>query len=553
MAGECVEKLPHSCGTRDGLQVFDKGGGKYDGYCFACNTPIADPYKDKPKGYVPPKPKEKSPEEIQQELEEVGSCPTLDLPTRGLKKEYLEYFGVKVGVNEMDGVTPSIAYFPYVVDGEVRYKARALDVKKMWGVGKLKGAEPFGWREALDSGAHTLIITEGEFDAVALFQMMKESNKHNPEFASFNPAVISLPSGASSAKATVAKYMPKIRGHFKKVVLAFDMDEPGNKAAEEVATVYPTAHRADLPEKDPNECLLKGKKKACVSAVTYKSSVAKNSRLVRIEDIFDEAKEQAPWGVSWPWPKLTELTRGIRTGETYYLGAAQKMGKSEVVNSIAAHLIKEHGWKVLLAKPEEANKKTTKMLAGKIAGRVFHDPKVEFDFDAYEATRPILNGKVLMVDLYQHLGWESLKDDIIAASSEGAKAIFIDPITNLTNGMSPTDTNTKLQEVSQEIAAMSKDLDFAAFIFCHLNKPPKGSIPHDRGGKITTDMFAGSSAMGRSCNYMFGLEGNKDPDLSEMERNKRTLVVLDDREYGEVGKVELFWDKHTSLFNQIGG
>ena len=98
---------------------------------------------------------------------------------------------------------------------------------------------------------------------------------------------------------------------------------------------------------------------------------------------------------------------------------------------------------------------------------------------------------------------------------------------------------------------MAMDLDIIIFFFCHLNKPTKGSTPWDRGGKITTDYFAGSSAMARSCNYAIGMEGNKDPDLPEEERNVRKLVVLADREFGESGFVNLFWDVKTGLFNEM--
>ena len=58
----------------------------------------------------------------------------------------------------------------------------------------------------------------------------------------------------------------------------------------------------------------------------------------------------------------------------------------------------------MLAKPEEANKKTYKLMAGKIASKVFHDPKVEFDYEAYEKAGEVLNSKLCMVNLYQHLG-----------------------------------------------------------------------------------------------------------------------------------------------------
>ena len=55
----------------------------------------------------------------------------------------------------------------------------------------------------------------------------------------------------------------------------------------------------------------------------------------------------------------------------------------------------------------------------------------------------------------------------------------------------------------------------------------------------------------RSCNYMIGMEGNKDPDLSIEERNMRHLVMLEDREFGASGKVDLYWDKNTGLFNEV--
>ncbi len=57
--------------------------------------------------------------------------------------------------------------------------------------------------------------------------------------------------------------------------------------------------------------------------------------------------------------------------------------------------------------------------------------------------------------------------------------------------------------------------------------------------------------MARSCNYMWGLEGNRDPELSDEERNQRKLVCLEDREFGETFEMGLQWDKETSLFQEI--
>lgn len=226
------------------------------------------------------------------------------------------------------------------------------------------------------------------------------------------------------------------------------------------------------------------------------------------------------------------------------------MGKSEVVNALAAHFLKEHGWKVFLAKPEEANNKTYKLLAGKIAGKIFHDPEIEFDYEAYDAAGEVLAGKVALVNLYQHLGWESLQDDIRAAAADGCKAIFIDPITNLTNGMNAADANTKLQEIAQSLAAMALDLNVVIFIFCHLKAPDNGP-DHEHGGKVLSSQFAGSRAMMRSCNLMIGVEGDKSPELPVEQKNMRHLVLLEDREFGNTGRFSLYWDKNTGLFNEV--
>jgi twinkle protein len=545
--GVCIEKLPHSCGSQDGLQVFEGEEG-YNGYCYACNTFVPDPYKNKPQGYKPVVIR-KTKEEIDIELAEINECGVVSLQQRKLHSKALEHFDIKIGMSEKDGKTPTVTYFPYTRDGEiVKYKCVLLANKKMWSVGDSADIDLFGWKQAAKTGSKRLYITEGEYDAVALFTIIKKHTRE--EYKDLTPAVCSLPNGAGQAKAVLSKLLPKINRQFQEVVLVFDGDKAGRKAVDDVMSIAPKWLDASLPCKDANECLIEGHSKAAFNSVLFRAEKPKNTRLVWGEEIHEEAKERASFGVSYPWDSVTDLTRGIRTGETIYIGAAQKMGKSEVVNTLAAHCIKEHDWKVMVAKPEEANKKTYKLIAGKIVSKVFHDPKVDFDEDAYEQAGAVLRGKLCMVNLYQHLGWDSLQGDIVAAAAEGCKAIFIDPITNLTNGMNSADANTKLQEVAQELAAMALDLNVVIFIFCHLRNPDSG-VPHDRGGVVLTGQFAGSRAMGRSCNYMFGLEGNKDPELSKEERNLRTLVLLDDREFGEVGRTDLFWDSTTTQFNEV--
>ncbi len=547
----CVEKLPHSCGSSDGLQVFEDNQGKISGYCFACQTYVPDPYDGGERAASKRKRKEKSPEEVEAELQEIDSLEAFDLPERKLRRETLEHFGIRVGLSEYDGSTPAFHFYLYTKDGKRQgYKTRLIHNKAMWSVGTLKGADLFGWEQAKGSGAKRLFITEGELDCAALYQALKDNSKGG-KWEHLEPAVVSLRAGATHAVADIQAQWAEIRRLFKEVVLVFDEDEAGKKAVDAVTKAFPTIMAAKLPAKDANACLIEGRNKALCAAVLFNASAPKNTRVVSGTSLVEAARKAPEYGVSWPFVGLTKLTRGIRKGETYYLGAGVKMGKSEVVNTLAKHLIIEHDWKVFLAKPEESNVKTMQLLAGKVAGKFFHDPDKEFDEKAYDEAAAKVANNFWVLDLYQHMGWDELKEDIrYAVNTLGVDAVFIDPITNLVNGKSAADQNTHLQEIAQELSALAKDLNIAIFIFCHLKAPESGPS-HERGGEVFSSQFAGSRAMMRSCNYMLALEGNKDPKLTEEQRNQREIVLLEDREFGQVGRIKLYWDHNTGLFNEV--
>mgnify|MGYP000580324172 CR=1 FL=1 len=547
---QCVEKLPHDCGSGDGLQVFHNGKN-YDGYCFACDTYVEYPYSYEKipdiKSFARVQLDE---DDLRETVAGIQLMPFADLPERKLTKASFNYFGVRTALSEVDGTTPIVHYYPYTKKGELSaYKCRLLSSKNMWSIGGFKDVDFFGWEQAKQAGGKKLFITEGELDAVALWQVLTDRQK-GTKWEGYTPSVVSLPSGSGCASNIVAKNLNEIQSRFKEVILCFDMDKPGKEAAKDVVQILPRARVALLPSKDANQCLMDGRSRALGDAVLFKAATLKNTRIVLGSELHDSARVAAKMGMSWPWEQMTEMTRGIRFGETYYIGAGVKMGKSEVVNAIAAHLITEHDLKVFLAKPEEANNKSYKMLVGKVVGRIFHDPKISFDYDAYDRGSKLIRDQVHLLNVWQHLGWETLRQDIILSVSLGCKAIFIDPITNLINGVPPSEANTVLQSISQDLAAMALDLDICIFIFCHLRNPETGP-PHERGGKVQSYQFSGSRAMMRSCNYMIGLEGNKDPDFEDEKRNIRKIVILEDREFGHSGYLYVYWDRHTGLFNEM--
>ena len=543
----CIEKIVHKeCGGND-LQVFSDGSG-YTGYCFNCATYVPDPYD----GNTPVITRRKKTEEdIRKELADISSLNCMELPARRLEVSTLEYFNIKVGVSEADGVTPAYVFFPYYTTvSELSYKARVLPTKHMWTIGDgFKNANLFGWDQAIATGARKLFITEGEFDTCALWQSLRNKQR-GTKWENNYPAVVSLRNGASGVEKDLTKHASEIQRRFKEVVLVFDQDEAGKKAVERAIQILPNASAATLPAKDANECLILGRSLALCNAVLFNSSTPKNSHLINAATLYEAARQPAEWGLSWPWDGMTRLTRGIRPGEVHYIGAGVKMGKSELLNAIATHMMLEHNMKVLLAKPEEANKKTVKMVLSKAVGKIFHDPTVEFNVDDYNKAASLVGDKLYLLDLYQDLRWNNLRADIVEVAQEGAKAIFIDPLSYLIMGTPASEADTVLQGITQELATLAKDLDLFVFIFCHLKAPLTGD-PHERGGQIFSNQFTGSRAMMRCCHYMYGLWGNKDPELPINQRNLRELIILEDREFGVAEKVKLFWDSQTALFNEV--
>ena len=70
--------------------------------------------------------------EPKETVKEVSKLPFADVPERGIRKETLKKFGVRVGYDETDGTTIKYVYFPsYSQKGRLLgYKRQDLSVPK---------------------------------------------------------------------------------------------------------------------------------------------------------------------------------------------------------------------------------------------------------------------------------------------------------------------------------------------------------------------------------------------------------------------------------------
>lgn len=511
---------------------------------------------------------------------EINKYPSANLQDRRIPKEALDKFGVKVAFSQEDGKTIEAIYFPYKnQNGEVvAYKKRDMTVPKnhkyhFTVVGKLTAeCQLFGYREGI-SGKRVW-VAEGELDQLSVWWALHSCSTQED----YDPQVVSLPLGTANAAKCVG-YEPNFKAldNYTEVVLCLDGDEAtpeerkkkikkGKEATEDLSAIFMSKVKVvDLKDlKDPSEYLQQRRKKDLFWQL-MKPVDFKPDGFVEVEDVFEEATSIPQMGKAWPWPSMTSVTYGRRLGEGYYFGAGVKIGKSEFVNQLIDHIIKNEEKPVGVFKLEEKPAMTYRKVAGKKAHKLFHKPdRVNidgFDFkgdkipeeelehyftkEELEETVLSLRGKVLTYDSYGATSWDQLKKAITyAVVVQGAEDVIIDPITRLTAGMDASETDTELRRFSDEISKLSKDLGFTYYCFCHLKAPAHGK-PHSQGGQVVSEQFRGSRAMMESTYYMWGIERDKSPELPAVVRNMSHFVLLEDRMFGNTAKFPVYYNVET--------
>jgi twinkle protein len=162
------------------------------------------------------------------------------LKGRGLEDRTIDAF--KIGEQMQGG--KAYAVFPYLRDGElINVKYRNADDKK--DMRQEGGAEPclFGWH-LIEPRARTVAITEGEIDAMTLWQC--------------GIPALSVNAGAGNHQWIESDWERLER--FSEILVAFDADEAGEKGAKEVIRRLGVARCKKLvfPAKDANQWLMDG-------------------------------------------------------------------------------------------------------------------------------------------------------------------------------------------------------------------------------------------------------------------------------------------------------
>lgn len=277
----------------------------------------------------------------------------------------------KIGYEKNNGKAGAIT-FPRFKDNEcVAIKYRTHD-KRMW---QSKNPEPcfFNYDMAINSGKDTLIITEGEIDAMTYIEAGYEN-------------VVSVPDGAPpvASKNLTKKFEflnYDIMEKFKTFILSVDSDNPGMYLESELSERIGKYRcmRVSYPDdcKDINDVVVKHDINK-VSSVIKSASPYPVDNLYTAEDISLKIAELYEKGLkpgtSTGWSNINNLYT-VRQGEMTIITGMPGSGKSTWLDCLVVNLFMENKWKVAFCSPE--NWPIERHLAGiveKIVKKPFDKP-----------------------------------------------------------------------------------------------------------------------------------------------------------------------------------
>ena len=503
------------CDSSDAFTIYEDGA-----YCFSCQyttkkvnimndlEPVA-----KPNSNIT--------------LEEINDLNSFPINSRGISKQVVDHFGIKMAVNP-DGSGGS-HFYPYTYEGKVEaYKERKLP-KSFVTHGSFVNVELFG--QSVSSGGKTLVITEGELDACAVAQAFL--NKYNKIFP-----VVSMPS-ATGCK-TVLAQREWIR-RFESVILFFDKDEAGQAAVQKVAKIIGAGKVkvAKLLEKDPCEQLLKHGPQSLLQSY-WDAETWSPAGLVMGEAIWEQF-QQRQRTKSRPYPKcltgLNDKLKGIRQGEITLFTSGTGSGKSTIVKEIVLDLLQDEENKIGLISLEESVGDTAeKFIEMTLNQKLDHDDNNLSELDLRQGFESVFaDERLVLLDHQGSVGDSTLTDKIEYMCLMGCKYLVLDHITiAVSEGSEGLSGNEAIDKVMSDLLKIVKKHNIWLCLISHLRKAPGGGASFEEGKLASIDDIKGSGSIKQISFDIVAFARNLVAD-NATERNTIKFRVLKSRFTGLTG------------------
>jgi twinkle protein len=510
----------NDCGSSDGLSINDDGWT----HCFVCEARRGSQSDVNAVNHrsVPV-------EAIQQVTEEFSDVVYKTIIERGISSDTAKaYKCYKNGDDFHFGYTDDKGN---VVAAKHRDSQKKFSISGDWKQAQLYGQHLFG------RGGKYVTVVEGEFDAMAAYQMLGSKWP-----------VVSIRNGAASAVKDIQKQYEWLDS-FDSIVICFDADEPGQRAAQQVAELFGSKaqlfkHRDGF--KDASDYLQSRKNKE-FSDQWWSAEVHVPDGIIVGSSLYDEVmKPLSPSDCEYPFAGVNRLTYGIRKGELVTITAGSGLGKSQFVREIVWHILNKTEDNLGLMFLEESVRKTALSLMSLAANTPLHLP----DNNATEQEKKDAFERTLATDriyLFDHFGSTSV-DNIInrvryLARGLGCGYIFLDHISIVVSAQASGDERKAIDEIMTKLRMLVQETGIALIVVSHLKRPE--SKGHEEGAATSLAQLRGSGAIAQLSDMVLGLERNGQAD-DLTERNTTRVRVLKNRFSGTTGPACSLLYNHTT-------
>ena len=531
------------CNSSDGLVVYQDDSG----FCFACPEGTGYKTKDKVEAMAergsPRSPTEAIQATYSDSLAVFKKPQFSPIPDRGITLATAKKYNALVrGSTVMFGY----ANESEVVAAKVRKEDKQFQTCGEWASVGLYGQNLFS------GGGRFVTLVEGEFDALAAFQMT--GSKY---------PVVSIKNGASSAvKDCKAQF--KWLDTFETIVIAFDMDEPGQKAAHLIASELFSDKAKIVKMRHKDACdYLKANESKQFEDDWWKAEEYVPDNIRPSSELYDEVMEelQMPF-CSYPWDCLNLMLYGLRLGEIVTVMAGSGVGKSTVVKEILRGIYSDTPKKLgVLSLEETAGVAAMKMMSLS-SSKPFHLPTVEqmrtiLKDPSRVSDKPFLEDvtaeqrradkeaafqDVLSNDRFMFLEHEGAitMESVLGqmrylAKAQDCKVILLDHISILVGlvGNGKTNEREAIDNVMHSLRSLVEETGICLINISHLRKPSDGS-GHEEGRRVQLSEARGSGSIAQLSDIAIGLEANRQSDDTEV-KNQTVIRVLKNRFSGETG------------------
>lgn len=511
------------CGSTDGNSLYDDGHT----HCFVCNkTEFENQIEERSvmrDAIAPAK------------LEIRGTVKSI--PDRGISQQTCEKYGVTQDEQNH--------YYPYTsVDGRyVAAKQRRVKDKAFSIIGDFREAQLFG-QHLFHAGGKYVTVYEGELDALAGFQIT------GSQWAS-----VSIRNGAQAAlKDCKAQY--EWLNSFESVVICFDADEPGKKAAKEVAELF--GNKAKIVQhksgyKDACDYLAGGATKEFVNE-WWRASPYVPDGIVNAADLWEEISKPEPVAeAQYPWKGLNKLLYGIRPAELITVTAGSGLGKSQFLREILYNLLKTTSWNIGGLFLEESTRKTARSIMSLHANKLLHlpdTPTTEQELkEAFDAT--LGTNRVFLFDHFGSSDVENIANRVrYMAKACDCRVVFLDHLSIIISGQDSGDERKAIDNMMTKLRTLVQELNITLICVSHLRRP-QGNQGHEDGGSVSLSQLRGSGAIAQLSDAVITLERNSMAE-NEAERHLTKISVAKNRYNGETGPAcKLQYNSYTGRMNEV--